>query len=74
MSEIIDEGAIPGAVDFVKINEMETILMQMKKSICKIDGKSIGTGFFCLINDIPCLLTNFHVLDKEYIKKIVKLE
>ena len=77
MSERIDEGTIKGAVDFVKIKGMETILMQMKKSICKIDGKLIGTGFFCRIKydnkDIPCLLTNFHVLDKEYIKKNNKI-
>jgi len=56
---------------------METILMQMKKSICKIDGKLMGTGFFCRIKydnkDIPCLLTNFHILDKEYIKKNSKI-
>ena len=77
MSERIDEGTIKGAVDFVKIKGMETILMQMKKSICKIDGKLIGTGFFCRIKydnkDIPCLLTNYHVLDKEYIKKNNKI-
>jgi len=77
MSERIDEGTIKGAVDFVKIKGMETILMQMKKSICKIDGKLMGTGFFCRIKydnkDIPCLLTNYHVLDKEYIKKNSKI-
>ena len=64
MSEIIDEGTIKGAVDFVKIKGMETILIQIKKSICMIRGKLIGTGFFCGINDIPCLLANYHVLDK----------
>ena len=77
MSERIDEGTIKGAVDFVKIKGMETILMQMKKSICKIDGKLTGAGFFCRIKYdnkyIPCLLTNFHVLDKGYIKKNSKI-
>ena len=77
MSERIDEGTIKGAVDFVMIRGMETILMEMKKSICKIDGKLIGTGLFCRINyenkDVPCLLTNYHVLDKEYIKKNSKI-
>ena len=73
MSERIDEGIIKGAVDFVKIKGMETILIQMKKSICMIRGKLIGTGFFCRINDIPCLLTNYHVLDKEYIKRNSKI-
>ena len=78
MSERIDEGTIIGAVDFVKIKEMETILMQMKKSICKIKGKSTGTGFFCHINyenkDIPCLMTSNQVIDGEYIKENNKIK
>ena len=77
MSERIDEGTIKGAVDFVKIKGMETILIQMKKSICVIRGKLKGTGFFWRINyenkEVPCLLTNYHVLDKEYIKKNSKI-
>ena len=48
----------------------------MSKSICKImtgDGK--GTGFFCKIKNpqdnklIPLLITNYHILNKEYLKK-----
>ena len=78
MSERIDEGIIKGAVDYVTIKQTQKILIQMEKSICKIKGKLIGTGFFCRIKyenkDIPCLLTNFHVLDKEYIKIIIKLK
>ena len=73
MAERTDEGIIIDSVDFVTIKQTETILMQMKKSICKIKGKLIGTGFFCHINyenkDIPCLMTNYHVLDNDYIKK-----
>ena len=71
MAERTDERIIIGSVDFVTIKQTETILMQMKKSICKIKGKLIGTGFFCHINydnkRVPCLMTNFHILDKEYI-------
>ena len=78
MSERIDEGIIEGAVDYVTIRQTQTILMQMKESICKIKGKLKGTGFFCHINyenkNIPCLMTNFHVLDKEYIKKNNKIK
>ena len=73
MAERTDEGIIIDSVDFVTIKQTETILMQMKKSICKIKGKLIGTGFFCHINyenkDIPCLMTNYHILDNDYIKK-----
>ena len=68
MSERIDEGTIRDAVDYLTIKQMEHITLQMEKSICKIEGKLTGTGFFCHINkDIPCLMTNFHILDKEYI-------
>ena len=78
MLERIDEGIIAGSVDFVTIKQTQTIIMQMKESICKIKGKLIGTGFFCHINyenkNIPCLMTNFHVLDKEYIKNNNKIK
>ena len=73
MAERTDEGIIIDSVDFVTIKQTETILIQMKKSICKIFGKLIGTGFFCHMNyenkEIPCLMTNYHVLDNDYIKK-----
>ena len=72
MSERIDEGIIKGAVDIVTIKQTQKILMQMEGSICKIKAKLAGTGFFCHIKYenkyIPSLITNFHVLDKEYIK------
>ena len=78
MSEIIDEGIITGAVDFVTIKQREIISMQLQKSICQIKGKLIGTGFFCYINyenkNIPCFMTNYHVLDDKYIKDNNKIE
>ena len=75
MSEIIDKGTILGAVEYITIKQTEKILTQMKKSICKIQGKLIGTGFFCYINNnIPCLLTNYHVLDDKFIKTNNKIK
>ena len=78
MSERINEGIIKGAVDYVTVKQTQKILMQMEKSICKIKGKLKGTGFFCRIKYenkyIPCLMTNFHILDKEYIKNNNKIE
>ena len=60
------------------LKQIEIILMQMKKSICMIIGKSTGTGFFCRINyenkDIPCLITSYQVIDDEYIKENKKIE
>ena len=78
MEERIEEGIIKEAVDFITIKQTEEILNQMKKSICKINGTKTGTGFFCYINyeekDIPCLLTNYHILDEKFIKKNKKIE
>ena len=78
MSERTVEGTTTGAVDSLAIKQKETISMQLQKSICKIKGKLIGTGFFCYINyenkNIPCLMTNYHILDDKYIKDNNKIE
>ena len=78
MSERTVEGTTTGAVDSLAIKQRETISMQLQKSICKIKGKLIGTGFFCYINyenkNIPCLMTNYHILDDKYIKDNNKIE
>ena len=40
--------------------------------ICKINGKGIGTGFFCKIeyqNElVPVLITNYHIIDDKYVE------
>ena len=40
--------------------------------ICKINGKGIGTGFFCKIeyqNElVPVLITNYHVIDDKFVE------
>ena len=78
MSERTNVIVISDTVGYVTTKQMETILMQMKKSICMIKGKSTGTGFFCHINyenkDIPCLITSNQVIADEYIKKNKKIE
>jgi len=70
---------------FYAINEMNIKIMQMKKSICKIEiklngGRSYtGTGFLCLIEDsdknlsIPALFTCQHLFNRENINKEIKL-
>lgn len=62
----------------VSVKTHEKILEQMKKCICKI-YKGNGTGFFCEIpyknnKKLKVLITNFHVIDEEYIKdnKVIK--
>ena len=73
MEERIEEGIIKESIDSITIKQTEEILNQMKNSICKINGKTTGTGFFCYINyegkEIPCLVTNYHVLDNNFIKE-----
>ena len=62
---------INGVIDSIAIEKTEKILNQMKNSICKIEGKEIGTGFFCELDNLPIkygLFTNNHVLDESNIK------
>ena len=73
MEDRIDEGVIKGSISPITIKQNEKIIEQMKSSICKISGKLIGTGFFCNIEldgkKVHCLLTNYHVLDPQFIKE-----
>ena len=65
-----EEGLIKGAKPSKLLKD--TNLKYMIDYICKISGKIVGTGFFCKIkydNElIPVLMTNYHVLDDNYIK------
>lgn len=54
------------------LNQIEKIMSQMKKSICRIQKDyRIGTGFFCFIpfpdkkSKFPVLITNNHILDEQ---------
>ena len=71
MKERIEEGLIKGAIDAIPVIKAEKILAQMKSSICKIIGNEIGTGFFCKFlyknEQIPVLMTNYHVIDDYFI-------
>lgn len=73
------EKKIKDSVDLVNISGTKTILEQMMYCICKIKiSKVNGTGFFCKIpfgkNDTrKFLMTNYHVIDKEYFKNNKKL-
>ena len=77
MDDRIEEGYIPGTINSIPIDKVKKILDQMKNSVCKIKGKKIGTGFFCKIlynNElIPVLMTNYHVIDDNFIETNTKL-
>ena len=75
---VIKEKILESSPRPVSIEGTKTILSQMKNSICKI-YKCNGTGFFCKIPfknfKFKVLMTNYHVIDEEYIKdnKIMKI-
>ena len=75
---IIKEKLIESSPRPVTIQGTETILSQMKNSICKIYICD-GTGFFCNIIfqnfDFKVLITNYHIIDEKYIEdnKIIKI-
>ena len=74
MANKIEEGQVYGSINYISIKETEIILKQMKMSICKIFGKKMGTGFFCNVNGIPCLMTNHHILDDKFINDNKKIK
>ena len=76
MAKIDDEKLIDIYPMQLTIEGTETIIHQMKNSICQIiKGNTKGTGFFCKVNNpkdnklITLLITNNHILDNEYFKK-----
>ena len=74
--EKIQEGKIKGQKETELLDN--TKLKQKSKYICKINGKAIGTGFFCKIpyeyELIPVLITNYHVIDDNFLKENNKLK
>ena len=66
------ESMIKGAVDPINIAGTEKILHQIKNCACQIKiGKINAKGFFCKIPiiNIIFLMTNFHVINEDYIKE-----
>ncbi len=65
------EGRITGSEEIKELKGSK--LEMMGKCICKLNGISVGTGFFTKINYknelIPALITNFHVIDDEFFEK-----
>ena len=66
------ENKIIGSTDPVDITHTKIILNQMINCICKIKAKDlVGTGFFCKIQilNMIFLMTNYHVLNEEYLNE-----
>ena len=77
MEETIDESLPPKATKAISLCKEEEY-KSYENCICKIIAKSVGTGFFCRIEHegglIPVLITNYHVIDDEYMEKNDKLK
>ena len=74
MNGIIMEKILEVSPKPLTIESTKKIIYQMEKCICKIKSSSkIGTGFFCNIpfrgKYIPCLITNYHIIDDIYINE-----
>ena len=71
MEERTEEGKPMGAEEAILLCESE--YKSKGNCICKIDGNRAGTGFFCKIKRgeelIPVLITNYHVIDDNYMKQ-----
>ena len=71
MEERTEEGKPMGADEAILLCESE--YKSKGNCICKIDGNKAGTGFFCKIKRgeelIPVLITNYHVIDDNYMKQ-----
>jgi len=76
MEERTEEGKPMGAEEAILLCESE--YKSKGNCICKIDGSKAGTGFFCKIKRgeelIPVLITNYHVIDDNYMKQNKKLK
>ena len=71
MKARIEEGKPMDAEEAILLCESE--YKSKGNCICKIDGNKAGTGFFCKIERgeelIPVLITNYHVIDDNYMKQ-----
>ena len=76
--EIEEEGLMGDAVDALTKNKLKIIFEQMENCICKIIADKKGTGFFCKIpylnKLIPVLITNYHIIDDEFLKAKKQIE
>ena len=72
---------VPNSPDPISLENMKTIISQMKNSICQIrNNDNYGTGFFCIIpfpdqyDTLPVLITCNHVLEENDLYEGNKIE
>ena len=77
MEDRIDEGLPQGAEKAIPLDEADYKYKSKENCICRINGKTKGTGFFCKVKVggelIPVLITNYHVVNDDFMKQNQKL-
>ena len=70
MEDRIEEGLIKGSQSPKLLKD--TYIKNLNVCICKVSGKLNGTGFFTKIlyknNLIPVLITNYHIIDDDFLR------
>ena len=77
MEDRIDQGLPQGAEKAIPLRDADYKYKSKENCICRINGNMKGTGFFCKVkvegNLTPVLITNYHVVDDDFMNQNQKL-
>ena len=77
MEDRIDEGLPQGAEKAIPLDKADYKYKSKENCICRINGNMKGTGFFCKVKVggelTPVLITNYHVVDDDFMNQNTKL-
>ena len=77
MEDRIDQGLPQGTEEAIPLDKADYKYKSKENCICRINGNMKGTGFFCKIDVagelIPVLVTNYHVVNDDFMNQNQKL-
>ena len=77
MEDRIDQGLPQGTEEAIPLDKADYKYKSKENRICRINGNMKGTGFFCKIESIgeliPVLITNYHVVNDDFMNQNQKL-
>ena len=77
MEDRIDEGLPQGAEKAIPLDKADYKYKSKENCICRINGNTKGTGFFCKVKVggelTPVLITNYHVVNDDFMNQNTKL-
>ena len=77
MEDRIDEGLHQGAEKAIPLDKADYKYKSKENCICRINGNTKGTGFFCKVKVggelTTVLITNYHVVDDDFMNQNTKL-